>query len=302
LPRKKLICRRDCKLYKNSCPYQDIIKYNDEASDCPFFESKRSSEKGEDEAIITVRTSSIVLDGKLYEEIYDPENNPPALFISLNEKGEVELFTEVSSETTKYIPYIPLGDNDPIITGTVKLPTFYEEYDSEKKLVKQIQQHIHRYLDVSPRFERFASWYVLLTWLYDKVNVPPYLRALGDTGTGKSRFLDVIGGLCYKPCMVSGAITPAPIYRMIKQWKGTIVLDEADFRDSSKNEVITILNCGFEKGRPVIRCKQDNAETPTVSTNIFPKGYSLEETIQRRCTGKQMFNRENDRDKQKRYP
>ena len=184
MSKPKPICGRDCKLYGKECPYQDAIKYSDKADDCPFFEPKRSSEKGEDETIITVRTSSVVLDGKLYEEIYDPENNPPALFISLNEKGEVELFTEISSETTKYIPYIPLGDNDPISTGAVKLPSFYEEYNSEKKLVKQIQDHIHRYLDVSPRFERFASWYILLTWLYDKMNVLPYLRALGDTGTG----------------------------------------------------------------------------------------------------------------------
>ena len=137
MPKKKLICGRDCKLYKNSCPYQEIIKYNDKASDCPFFEPKMSSEKGEE--IVTVRTSSVVLDGKLYEEIYDPENNPPALFISLNEKGEVELSIEVSSETTKYIPYIPLGDNDPINTGAVKLPSFYEEYNSEKKLVNNFK-------------------------------------------------------------------------------------------------------------------------------------------------------------------
>ncbi|MCD6236357.1 MAG: hypothetical protein J7K13_00180 [Thermoplasmata archaeon] len=295
MAKKRLICGRDCKLYGKECPYHDAIKYSDKAVDCPFFEPKRSSEKGEDEAIITVRTSSVVLDGKLYEEIYDPENNPPALFISLNEKGEVELYTEVSSETTKYVPYIPLGDNDPINTGAVKLPTFYEEYESEKKLVKQIQDHIHRYLDVSPRFERFASWYILLTWLYDKVNVLPYLRALGDTGTGKSRFLDVIGGLCYKPCMVSGAITPAPIYRMIKQWKGTIVLDEADFRDSSeKNEVITILNCGFEKGRPVIRCKQDNVETlqflPTFSPKVIASRRPFKDVaLESRCLTEKMI-------------
>jgi len=95
--------------------------------------------------------------------------------------------------------------------------------------------------------------------------------------------------------MVSGAITPAPIYRMIKQWRGTIVLDEADFRDSSeKNEVITILNCGFEKGRPVIRCKQDNVETlqflPTFSPKVIASRRPFKDVaLESRCLTEKMI-------------
>ena len=56
----------------------------------------------------------------------------------------------------------------------------------------------------------------MLSWCYDVLNTVPYLRALGDYGTGKSRFEDIIGGLCYKPMFTNGAITPAVIYRVLR--------------------------------------------------------------------------------------
>jgi len=212
----------------------------------------------------------------------------------MGDDGEIKFTTEVRVGNKRYVPYIPLDENDPISTGAVKLPTDCIDYGSERELIREIQEHIHKYVDVSPRFERFSAWYVLLTWLYDRMSAIPYLRALGDTGTGKSRFLDVVGGLCYKPCMVSGAITPAPIYRMIRQWKGTIILDEADFRDSNeKNEVIKILNCGFEQRRPVIRCKQNDVDTLQYLPTYCPKIIATRRTfsdkaLESRCLTEKM--------------
>ncbi len=292
----RLICGRDCAHYGKDCPYMDVISYDDSAENCPDFEPKDNmARKREKDAEIIISTSGFVLDGILYEEIYDPSNSPPGVFVCLKDDGDMELVTEVKDGIRKYIPYIPLDDNDPLSTGAVKLPTFCEDYGTEKDLVREIQDHIHRYVDVSPRFERFSAWYVLLTWLYDRVNTIPYLRVLGDTGTGKSRFLDVVGGLCYKPCMVSGAVTPAPIYRMIRQWKGTIILDEADFRDSNeKNEVIKILNCGFERGRPVIRCRQNDVETlqflPTYCPKVIATRRPFEDkALESRCLTERMI-------------
>jgi hypothetical protein len=59
---------------------------------------------------------------------------------------------------------------------------------------------------------------------------------------------------------------------MIKRWHGTLVIDEADFRKTDeKDEVITILNCGFERGRPVIRCLKDNPEEVQILPVFGPK-------------------------------
>jgi hypothetical protein len=80
--------------------------------------------------------------------------------------------------------------------------------------------------------------------------------------------------LCYKPTLVSGCITPAPIYRMLRRWNGTMILDEADLQNSDEySEVVKILNCGFEKGRLVIRATKDNPDKlqflPTFGPKVF---------------------------------
>jgi len=115
----------------------------------------------------------------------------------------------------------------------------------------------------------------MMTWVFDKLTTVSYLRFTGDTGTGKSRSLDVIGRLCYKPLMMSGAVTPAPIYRLIRRFRGTMILDEADFRESSeKAEVVTILNCGFERNRPIIRCSKDNPDHLEILPCFGPKVFA----------------------------
>ncbi len=232
-------------------------------------------------------TSFLILpDGKIAEEVYCDGIAKFAIWDGEN----VEYQDEILIDGKKYLPLV----NEGITTSAVTLPTTAVDYGTLEELVEEIRSHLHRHLDISEDFEIFATWYILLTWVYDRVNTLPYLRALGDTGCGKSRFLDVIGGLCYKCCLVSGAVTPAPIYRMIRQWGGTIVLDEADFNDSSeKAEVITILNCGFEKGRTVIRCDKNNPNEiqylPTYCPKVIATRYTFkDQALESRCLTEQM--------------
>ena len=159
--------------------------------------------------------------------------------------------------------------------GAVKLPSGIAEYGNTLSLLQDVESHISRYLDVSDSFRKFAAYYVLLSWLYDRFNTLPYLRFIGDTGCGKSRALDVCGGLCYKSTSASGCITPAPIYRMLKRWAGTIILDEADLQNSDEyHEVTKILNCGFERNRPVIRAVKDNPDKLQILPTFGPKVFA----------------------------
>jgi hypothetical protein len=93
-----------------------------------------------------------------------------------------------------------------------------------------------------------------LTWGYDIFNELPYLRVRGQYGSGKSRFLLTVGSLCFKPIFASGASTVSPIFRLIDQIGGTLVVDEADFWASDERaEIIKILNNGNARGFPVLR-------------------------------------------------
>jgi len=236
-----------------------------------------------------VRTSKVETDGKLYEEIY---RDGQALFID----PEGNTYEELEIGGLKYAPIF----GDELTEGAVLLPSGVESYEDEKTLIAEIQAHIHKYVDVSPFFETIGAYYVLLTWLYDELNTLPYLRVLGDTGTGKSRFLDTVGRLCYKATIVSGAITPAPIYRLIRKWGGTIIIDEGDFRASDeKNEVVKILNCGFERGRPVVRSQKDHPDSlqilPTFSPKIIASRKRFDDVaLESRCLTETM--QETDRD------
>jgi hypothetical protein len=136
----------------------------------------------------------------------------------------------------------------------ILFPSRATEYGTEARLIADIQDFIHRYLDISPFFEQIAAYYVLLSWTYDAFNEVPYLRALGDYGSGKTRFLLVIGSLCYKPIFAGGATTVSPIFRMLDAHRGTLIFDEADFRFSdSTADIVKILNNGYARGFPVLR-------------------------------------------------
>jgi len=169
---------------------------------------------------------------------------------------------DLSSGTWRKVLEIPITEDlillplyDGLIEkGVIHLPMAPEPYGSERDLYDLVQHFIHKYVAVSPFYERLSSYYVLFSWLYDRFNTLPYLRAIGDYGTGKSRFLQVIGAICYRPVFASGATTVSPIFRLIDKHQGTLIIDEADFKNSDSDAEITkILNCGYQAGFPVIR-------------------------------------------------
>jgi hypothetical protein len=223
-------------------------------------EKKKAKEKKEEREEVLF-TPTIQHEGTLYEEIY---TNGTALFID----SEGATYESIDIDGITHVPI----NADELTEGAVLLPAGLEPFEDEKMLIDEIKAHIHGYVDVSDFFETIAAYYILLTWLYDELNTLPYLRVLGDSGTGKSRFLDVVGRLCYKATMVSGAVTPAPIYRLIRKWHGTIIIDEGDFKMSDEqHEVVKILNCGFERGRPVVRSQKDNPDSLQILPTFSPK-------------------------------
>lgn len=204
----------------------------------------------------------------LYEQVIHPDEG--IVFVTYDKKREE--FRFVDSVEDGALTVYPIEDDEQIINGAIRLPQYPDIYGSVEELVGEICDHIKKYVDVSEDFLTFTAYYILLSWVYDRVDTLPYMRVRGDTGCGKSRYLDVAGGLCYKPMMMAGAVTPAPIYRMISRWGGTAIIDEGDFKDSDeKNEVVKILNCGFERNRPVIRCAQDNVDKLLTLTTFCPK-------------------------------
>lgn len=211
--------------------------------------------------------SAVLPNGALLEMVYDKTGARCALVICKQDSCTIE-DTYSTSDGKRLVPYSP--DNNLLKNEVVLLPSQPEEYGSQSELIGEIQTFIHRYVDVGPLFEKIASYYVLLSWIYDAFNELPYLRLRGDPGCGKTRFLLTVGSLCYKPMFASGASTVSPLFRIIDAFRGTLIVDEADFRLSDERaEVVKILNNGNAKGFPVLRTEV----SPKREFN--PKAYSV---------------------------
>lgn len=200
----------------------------------------------------TPTISRILLDGTLVEIVYQPEAKTTALAVRRPD-GAIDVLPEFTTAGGERLaPYS--ADNNLIATGCVLLPADVSAFDGKAALLAEVRNYLHRYVDLPDVFEAVAAHYVLLSWVYDAFNELPYLRFRGDFGTGKTRALLAIGSVCYKPFFASGASTVSPIFHVLEAFRGTLVLDEADFRFSDATASLTkILNNGNVQGMPVLR-------------------------------------------------
>jgi hypothetical protein len=241
----------------------------------------------------TAIASAVLEDGTLVEMVHDLEKAKTALAVWQNNQCRIEPFVE-SGAGKRLVAYSP--DNNLVKNEVILFASHPQEYETEEALREQVQAFIHCYVDVSPLFEKIASYYVLFSWIYDGFNELPYLRVRADPGSGKTRFLLTIGSLCYKPIFASGASTVSPLFRIIDAFRGTLIIDEGDFRMSDERaEIVKILNNGNAKGFPVLRSEVSPKRefNPTAYVVFGPKlvatrGYFQDRALESRCLTEEM--------------
>jgi len=173
-----------------------------------------------------------------------------------------------------------VNEGEELQKGAIWLPSTAEEYESDLELDERIRCFIHKWLEIPPDIELFGVWNIKRSWVYEQFHTLNYLRALGDTGQGKTRFLDVFGILHYKPIMTSGATTSAPIFRIIDKWRGSMIIDEADFEKSDETAVIIkIINQGYEQGKFIMRCDALNTDIVKFFNPYCPKILATRKTF-----------------------
>lgn len=193
------------------------------------------------------RVSFIEVNNKIYEQIHNEH--------FVDKDGET--YEEVMKNGIKYKPLV----GEEIKEQIVMLPDFMEDYIDIKTLIIDIRMYINEYYDCDEQTEIFSAWYVVLTWVYDRLDTINYLRAQGDYGTGKSRFLDVVGRLAYKSILGSGAGSIAALKRMVMKWRGTVLTDEGDFKNTDETgDMMKFYNLGFEKHRSIYQCNKNDPD------------------------------------------
>jgi hypothetical protein len=234
-----------------------ILESTNEQLETAPAEDEQGSAKTANEHAEPLRVPSLVhRNGYLLETVYKPEDDKYPLRFSYFDIGGRRAFgSSIPFSFKKIKP--PLLD-DMVREGVVLLPSKGIPVPARQQacLVDKIIRFIHRYLDIPPFWEMMVAHYVLMSWVYDRFSAVPYLRLLSEHGTGKSRFLLVIGALCYKAVICGGSISVSAVFRLTNQWRGTIALDECDFKHSGEwAEIVRLLNCGYMAGLPAVRAE-----------------------------------------------
>lgn len=235
------------------------------------------------------------IDGIVFELIVDEENKRTAFATSqLGEDGKVTIKT-VRELEFDHVHILPYDYHHPVVTGGyMYYPSNPEPYGSTKDLIQVIRSHLYAYVDVPDEVEEFAAVYALLTWLADKLPVVPYLRALGDTGGGKTRFIQSVGAVSFRPAFLSGAGSPASFYRLIDMFGMiTLVVDEMDVaRGDETSEMVNIFNTGNRRsgafGIPKVD-KVGDELVPVVYKTYGPKMVSMREEFIDKATNSRFW-------------
>lgn len=212
--------------------------------------------------------SIILPDGRMIETLLDPVTGQTNFAVW--ENGKIKIINKLKDQNGRLL--YPISASNPLLKNKlISFPSGPVEYENIDILFFEIQNFIHRYVDLSEEFEKIASYYVLLSWVYDRFTEIPYLRKIGDFGSGKTRFLKVLGAICYKGVFASGGTSTAAIFHIIDKFQGTLIIDEADFIFSDeKSAVAKILNNGNASGFPILRVSQkNNGQFTPISYTVF---------------------------------
>jgi hypothetical protein len=197
--------------------------------------------------------------------------NKKVLYCVMDDKGEFNFLSQIETPECIFVP--PPITQKLAQLNFMYLPEYPEEYDSDKKLAEDIHNYICKYTDYAIEYRKLDVWYTKLTWMYDRLPIVPYRRALGDTGRGKTRWMTVVGSICYRAYMQGAAASAAAIYRASEIIRGTMLVDENyfDMKTDTGQAIIAILNCGYSKATGVVmRCVGANYD-PTPFMCYGPK-------------------------------
>lgn len=224
--------------------------------------TKEKKEKVKKSVKNKIKVSRFVVGRKIGEIIYSKKDRTGGLLIYDEVTGKIEEADSFEHEGKIYTPDI---NSELILNSIVKIPKGVSEYRTTEDLISNLHKYLNKYVDIEDEIDRdIVLTYVLLTWVYQRFSSIPYLRVIGDYGTGKSRLLKVLN-ICYKSIYTSGNASEAPIFRLVHKYGGTLIIDEAELsrRNDRCEGIKEILRFGKDSDGVVARCDGTNFEVKT---------------------------------------
>ena len=188
--------------------------------------------------------------------------------------GTIEKIDKFENNKLTYKPIV----GDILNKGVVLLPTDAIDYENTDKLVKQLRDFFNKYFEAPNFSQNLFPYLTLFYWVYDRFPFIPYVHFMGRTGTGKTTAMEVLGSVCYKPIDASGAITLASIFRVVSEWKGTLLIDEFAPGGDGYREMLALLKSGVSD-RSVLRVEGEKKKEVCAYIVKSPKMFTSEKPI-----------------------
>jgi hypothetical protein len=285
--RRKLASRwaNDPRLCNGSVVRVDAVAAALEAAELEAMKAVDEITSEADNTPDLIERASYVDDDVIAELAWNPETGGPDFIIFDRHTGDVSRADRFDTPVGTIV--VP-GMCQRIVTpghpieGAVFVPTDCDPASNDEgRLRADMEAFINRYVELPADAASIAVEVVLLTWVYDAFDDLPYLAfRTADCGRGKSRALETVGALCYRPLFVGGGSSAAATLRMIDVFGGTLIADEFDQgRDSDLATAIAqILNQGFQRNRPLVKCDGESNQ-PRAFRCFGPKIFALRKRL-----------------------
>lgn len=147
------------------------------------------------------------------------------------------------------------------------------------EVLQAVMARIVRYIELPTDGEDNAvgygstlSLWVMLTYCYPVFAAVPYLYLAGPAGSGKTRTMDLVGRLAFRPTLSSNT-TAANLFRSLHARGGTLLLDEAerlkDDRSPEMAAISSILLSGYRHGGRASRMELIGDSFKSVSFDVY---------------------------------
>jgi len=238
-------------------------------------------ETEEEEEVLVKYRSSLVTPDYLAEQVWDGKTAPVYIVRHFDDdqfKTEVEISLGEADDRGREIIYRPVY-NEHLLTGMVTVPQ-----KAVKTNFDELIQETFDYLGQTEFFDpcgkeeqvRLTGLIVMGSWFLDRMipntaipvagfgRFAPIIPIRGPSETGKNRLANMFRFLSYRPFFVESTHRIPSLFRPLSLWKGTLIMDEADFYKTGPQADITqFLNCRAT-GTPISRQNPDKVSESQV--------------------------------------